>query len=177
MNGPAFSPKSVQVREKPPPLLGRIISSHTNFVALLMASGIPHSFSVSILSSLATLSLQSSIKGYYACMILPVCWLLFSVCSTPVLPQWHVKDLSHSAKSAGGRLQAYTLTHAYTLDPKKSEWADYAAVQAQCENLSRNELICNLSGNIRPRSSQLAEPLWTDPGIKSGISVHELTST
>ena len=24
--------------------------------------------------------------------------------STPVLPQWHVKDPSHSAKSAGGRL-------------------------------------------------------------------------
>ena len=33
-----------------------------------------------------------------------VCWLLFSVRSTPVLPQWHVKDPSHSAKSAGGRL-------------------------------------------------------------------------
>ena len=30
-----------------------------------------------------------------------------------------------------------------------------------------------LSGNIRPRSSQLAEPLWTDPGINSGISVRE----
>ena len=33
-----------------------------------------------------------------------VCWLLFGVCSTPVLPQWHVKDPGHSAKSAGGRL-------------------------------------------------------------------------
>ena len=33
-----------------------------------------------------------------------VCWLLFSVCSTPVLPQWHIKEPSHSAKSAGGRL-------------------------------------------------------------------------
>ena len=30
-----------------------------------------------------------------------------------------------------------------------------------------NELTRNLSGNIRPQSSQLAEPLWTDPGIKS----------
>ena len=29
---------------------------------------------------------------------------LFVVCSTPVLPQWHVKDPGHSAKSAGGRL-------------------------------------------------------------------------
>ena len=33
-----------------------------------------------------------------------VCWLLLSVCSTTVLLQWHVKDPSHSAKSAGGRL-------------------------------------------------------------------------
>ena len=33
-------------------------------------------------------------------------------------------------------------------------------------NLSRNELTRNLSGNIQPQSSQLAEPLWTDLGIK-----------
>ena len=33
-----------------------------------------------------------------------VCWFLFSVRSTPVLPQWHVKGPGHSAKSAGGRL-------------------------------------------------------------------------
>ena len=35
----------------------------------------------------------------------------------------------------------------------------------------------NLLGNIRPQSSQLAEPLWTDPGIKSGISAREPIST
>ena len=40
-----------------------------------------------------------------------------------------------------------------------------------------NKLTRNLSGNIRPQSSQLTEPLWTDPGIKSGISVHELIPT
>ena len=34
----------------------------------------------------------------------------------------------------------------------------------------------NLSGNIRTQSFQPAEPLWTDPGIKSGTSVHELIS-
>ena len=33
-----------------------------------------------------------------------VCWLLFAVCSTLVLQQWHMKDPGHSAKSAGGRL-------------------------------------------------------------------------
>ena len=40
-----------------------------------------------------------------------------------------------------------------------------------------NELTRNLSGNTRPQSSQLAEPLWTDPGVKSGISMHEIIST
>ena len=67
--------------------------------------------------------------------------------------------------------------HAYTLDSTKSEWADYAAVQAQCGNPSGNELTFNLSGNIQPQSSQLAEPLWTGLGMKSGISVRELIST
>ena len=34
----------------------------------------------------------------------------------------------------------WQVTHkrAYTLDPSKSEWADYAAVQAECGNLSGN---------------------------------------
>ena len=50
-----------------------------------------------------------------------------------------------------------TPKHAYILDPTKSEWADYAAVQTQCGNL--------------------AEPQWTDLGLKSGISVRELIST
>ena len=60
---------------------------------------------------------------------------------------------------------------------RKPEQADYAAVQAKCGNLFGNEVTCNLSGHIQPQSSQLTEPLWTDPGIKSGISVHELIST
>ena len=34
----------------------------------------------------------------------------FSICSTPVLPQEHVKDPGHSAKSAGSRLQLNTHT-------------------------------------------------------------------
>ena len=56
----------------------------------------------------------------------------------------------------------------------KSEWADYSAVQAECGNLSGNELTRNSSGNTRSQSSQLTEPLWIDPGLKSGISVCEL---
>ena len=85
-----------------------------------------------------------------------------------------LKDPDHSAKSAGGRLHLNTHT---PLDPTKSEWADYAAVQAWCGNLSGNDLTRNLSGDIRPQSAQLAEPLWTDPCLKCRISVRELIST
>ena len=59
----------------------------------------------------------------------------------------------------------------------KSEWADYAAVQAECGNLSGNELTRDSSGNTWSQSSQLAEPLWTDPGLKRGISLRELIPT
>ena len=59
----------------------------------------------------------------------------------------------------------------------KLERADYTTVQVWCGKLSGNELTRNLSGNIWPQLSQLAEPLWTDPGIKSGISVRELVYT
>ena len=92
----------------------------------------------------------------------------------PLLPQWHVKrPLSFCQKC---RWLA-TPTDAYNFDATKSEWADYAAVQAQCGNLSGNELTRNLSRNIRPQSSQLAEPPWTDPDVKNGISASELIST
>ena len=70
-----------------------------------------------------------------------------------------------------------TPKHDYTLDQTKSEWADDTAVQAYCGNLSENELTRNSSGKVRPQTSQLAEPLWTDPGIKSGIRVRELIAT
>ena len=46
----------------------------------------------------------------------------------------------------------------------------------QSGNLSGNELTRNSSGNTRPQSSQFAEPLWTDPGFKSGTGVRELIS-
>ena len=46
--------------------------------------------------------------------------------TTPVLPEWHVKDPGHSIKSTGGRLH---LNNAYTLNPSKPEWADYAVFQ------------------------------------------------
>ena len=39
-----------------------------------------------------------------------------------------------------------------------------------------NELTRNSSGNTRSQSSQLAEPLWIDPGLKSETGVRELIS-
>ena len=87
----------------------------------------------------------------------------------------HVTAVAHNRHRSFCQKCRWQVTpkHAYTLDPK---WADFAAVQAQCRNLSGNELTRNLSGNTWPQSSQLAEPLWTGPGLKSGISVHELIS-
>ena len=46
----------------------------------------------------------------------------------------------------------------------KSEWADYATVQAWGGILSGNELTRNSSGYTRSQSSQLARLLYTDPG-------------
>ena len=37
--------------------------------------------------------------------------------------------------------------------------------------------VYSLSGNTQPWLCQLTKPLWTDPGLKSRISVHELIST
>ena len=92
-----------------------------------------------------------------------VCWLLFGVRSDPVLPQWHVKDPCHSAKGAGGRLHLNTHTpltqrsrSGLTMPQSRHSVGTYQ------ETSSRSS-----SGKTRPQSSQLAEPLWTDPGPKS----------
>ena len=37
-------------------------------------------------------------------------------------------------------------------------------------------LTCTSSGNTQSQLSQLAEPLWIDCGLKSGISLRELIS-
>ena len=58
----------------------------------------------------------------------------------------------------------------------KSEWADYT-VQAESGNLLGKKLTRNSLGNTRSQSSQLPEPLWADPSVKSGISVRKLVPT
>ena len=44
-------------------------------------------------------------------------------------------------------------------------------------NYQGNELTRNSSSNTHPQSFHLCEPLWTDSGVKSGISGRELIST
>ena len=60
--------------------------------------------------------------------------------------------------------------HAYTLDPTKSDAVKGLVCEAIKEMRSGN---CHLSGNVRPQSYQLAQQLWTDSGLKSGIGVYE----
>ena len=60
----------------------------------------------------------------------------------------------------------YATVQASTYDPLKFERADYATVQASSGNLSGNKLTHNSIWNAGPQSPQLAEPLWTDPGLK-----------
>ena len=69
-----------------------------------------------------------------------------------------------------------TPKHACTLDPPKSEWAEYAPIQAECRILSGIELAQNSCGNTQPQSSQFAEPLWNDSSLKSQISARKLIS-
>ena len=96
---------------------------------------------------------------------------LLGVHSTPILPQWHVKDPVHSAKSAGGRLHLNTHTSLTQLS-----LSGLTTLSRHTTGTSqRNQLTRNSSGIARPQSSQLAEPMWTDPGLKNGV--HKLIST
>ena len=87
--------------------------------------------------------------------------------STPVLPHWHVKDPGHSAKSAGGRL--HLNMHTPLTHPSRSGLTRHSVgtYQETSSHASRQE-------TLKSQSSQLAEPLWTDPGLESEISVREL---
>ena len=93
--------------------------------------------------------------------------------STPVLPQWHAKDPGHSAESAVGRLHLNT----HTPSTRRSRSGLTMLSKYNVATYKGNELTRNSSRNTRLQSSQLAEPLRTDPGPKSGISARELIST
>ena len=83
------------------------------------------------------------------------------------------KRPGHSAKSAGGRLHLNTrapLTH-----QSRSGLTELS--RHGVGTYQKNELARNWPGNTHPQSPQLDEPLWTDPGLKSGIGALELIST
>ena len=102
-----------------------------------------------------------------------LCWLSYGVHSTHVLPRWNVKVQSCSAKSAGGRLHL----NMHTL---LTQWRQSGITMLSMHSVGTyqgNECTCMWSGNTCSQLFQITEPLWTDPGLKSGISMHELITT
>ena len=93
-----------------------------------------------------------------------LCWLIFSVHSTQHCHSGLIKTPVILSK----RRWQVTPKHAYTLYPMNLEGADHAVLAVWEPITEENEFTRNLSGNIWPQLSQLAEPLWTDPGLRSG---------
>ena len=85
-----------------------------------------------------------------------LCRLLFSVCSNPIIQQWHLKDSSHSAKCAGSRLLLNMNTPYTQLISSGLTTLSSLSVGTY----PGNELTCNLSGNAWPQSSQFKEWNW-----------------
>ena len=83
-----------------------------------------------------------------------------------MLPQWYIEDPGHSAKSAGGRIHLNMRT---TLTQQQ-----FPGIGGTYQE---SELTRNSSGNTRLQLSQLAEPLWSDPVLMSGISLPEQIAT
>ena len=102
-----------------------------------------------------------------------LCVLLVGVPSTPVLPQWHVKDTGRSATSADSRLQLNT----HTPLSKRSRSGLTMPLFRHSEGTYQETSSHTTRQGTLGQSSQVADPLWTDPGVKSGISVCELIST
>ena len=97
-----------------------------------------------------------------------LCWLWFSNHSIPVLPQWHIGDANHFAKSAGGRF--HLNMHTPFIQRTLSELTMLS--MHSVATYQEHKLTLSSSGNVQPQSSQLAEALWTNRGLKSWIGVH-----
>ena len=91
----------------------------------------------------------------------------------PVVPHWHAKDPGHSAKSAGGRshLNMHAPLTQWNQSGLTMPWSRHGV--GTYPEMSPHASCQGTFG----QSSQLSMPLWTDPGVKSGISVCELIST
>ena len=107
-----------------------------------------------------------------------VCQLLFGARFTPVLLQWHVTN----------RPQSFCQKCKWQVTPKHAPkyiyfWPNKVGVGWLCrcpgmvwEPVWKRAHTQLVRKHTWPQSSQLAEPLWTDSGTKSGISVCELNS-
>ena len=81
----------------------------------------------------------------------------------PMLSQQRVKDPSHSAKIAGGRLHLNMHTPL-----SQRSWSGLTVlIRDSVGTYQGNNFSHNLPGNTLPQLSQLSEPLWTDPSLKS----------
>ena len=85
---------------------------------------------------------------------------LLGVHPTPVLSQWHAKHRGHSAKSAGSRLLPNTHTPLTQRSRNGLTMLSRYSVGTYQGKRVHTQLV---TGNTRPQSSQLAEPLSTDP--------------
>ena len=90
-----------------------------------------------------------------------------------MLPQWQIKDPGHPAKSAGGRLHLNKHAH-LTQQSRCGLTMLWSRHSVETYPGTRSHATCQ--GTLG-HSHQLAGPLWTDPGVKSGISLCELIST
>ena len=91
----------------------------------------------------------------------------------PVLPQWLVKGLGQSSKSAGGRLHLFTHTP-FTQRSRSGLTMPLSRHSVGTYPETSSKPTCH--GTFGHRTSQLDKLLWPDPGIPSGISVRELIS-
>ena len=87
---------------------------------------------------------------------------------SPVSLQWQVKDPDYSAKNADSRL--HLNMHTPLTQWSRSEltmllsWYREGTYQETSSH-------ANLSGNTWPKLSQLAEPLWADPGVNLPVEL------
>ena len=111
--------------------------------------------------------------GEFSSPELTLCADSYSVSAPPPCYRMARKRPGHSDKSAGGRLHLNThtpLTH-------RSRSGLIMPLSRHIAGTYGNELTRKSTGNTRSQSSQLSEPLWTDFGLKSGITVRELIFT
>ena len=101
-----------------------------------------------------------------------VCWLLFHVRFTPVLPQRHVKDPGYFAESAGGKFHLNT----HTSMTQRSQSGLTMPLCRHSVGSIRKRVHTQL---VREHSATIvsARALWTDPGLRSGTGARHLIST